>query len=962
MLERPSKETDPGIDQQVDWHLLRRGYENETLGCLFTLIVAAGLAAAVTLYAPGSWIPTIWWLGIAIIVIARLAAARRFLSSATIEACTTWKHRYALIIAVTGGIWGIGGALMFLIAPVPQSQMTILIVITAISAGGLVFQGAVLPAYLGYLLGAILPMTAVTALNPNGGTLDIALLSLVYCGAMWAVSMRYNQDRRANIRLSHEKQILSEQFANANRKLEADIDARLRAENLLSMERNVLENIARQMSLEKILNEMNLDVEALFPGSLCSVVLLDPDSLCIRHGSAPNLPESFIHGVDGLRIGPEVGSCGTAMYRKEQVIVEDIAHDPLWRDYRDLALSHDLRACWSTPIISRSGRVQGSFAVYRRKPGPPSTEELETVSRMSRLIALVVENIQNSEKIQLSEQRFRDFAGAAADWFWEMNAALEYTYISKEPRRDDEWPQELVMTRTREALTKATSGFSSEPDRNDPERLNADAPFVFEFSAAPTDASQIEILSVAKPLFDQQGKPAGWRGVGRDITRERQLEREIRHQASHDSLTGLANRREFERHIREILVQGDRSRAEYTAFIDLDGFKLINDNAGHHAGDAVLKRVADILKDAIPGERIVARLGGDEFGASFAAEDAETAAALMERVVRALDKSKFEWGNNSFRIGASVGLVRVSPVYKTTAQVLSDADACCYRAKSQGGGRVNLFRPDPDQFTDDARSTGELIRALKDCRTLIHMQKIRALHKPERIPWYEVLLRYSTGGNAVSSPSRLIPAAERYGQMGVVDIWVLEQVLAHWGGLLAQDRLRLSLNLSASSITHQETAHEIAKLVEQAHVRPGALCFEITETSTLDSLGGAAQFMRDLRGLGCNFVIDNFGSGQSNFSYLKALPGDYLAIDGGYVKTMAADPANHAIVDAIHKVGRAHGMRTLAKSVESQQTLDTLIGLGIDFAQGYHIGGAVPASELALPASSGAMKTGGGAA
>jgi len=280
---------------------------------------------------------------------------------------------------------------------------------------------------------------------------------------------------------------------------------------------------------------------------------------------------------------------------------------------------------------------------------------------------------------------------------------------------------------------------------------------------------------------------------------------------------------------------------------------------------------------------------------------------------------------------------------------MSDADASCYRAKNSGGNRVTLFQPDLNLFTNDARDTGELIRALHDSRTLIHVQRIVPLQKEESVPWYEALLRYNTGDDDASSASRLIPAAERYGQMGVVDTWVLEQCLEHWGTRLADNSLRLSLNLSATSIVQNETANEIIKLVEQARLGPGALCFEITETSMVSNLEGAAQFMRDLRGLGCGFVIDNFGGGQSNFSYLKNLPGDYLAIDGSYVRTMITDMANYAIVDAIHKVGRAHGMLTLAKYVETREILEALRTLGVEFAQGYFIGRAAPALEIDFP-------------
>lgn len=951
MLEKHSKETDPEIELQIDWDLLQRVYGNETPSCLFTLVMAGVLAAVVATYAPGAWLPLAWWLAMASIIAVRAGTAARFRTRASPETAGVWRRRHALNITASGCVWGLGGALMFLAAPYPHSQAAVLVVVAVMTAAAVAYQGIILRAYLGYLLAAIIPLTIASAVNPAGGTMDIALLSLVYCGAMWMVASRYNRDQRTGLRLGREMQGLSQELAEANRKLEADIDARLRAENLLSIERNVLENVARQMPLNRILDELNLDVEALFPGSLCSVLLLDPDTARVRHASAPHLPETFVEAVDGLPIGPSAGSCGTAMYHNRQVITEDIANDHLWRDYRDLATTHDLRACWSTPIVSRSGHVLGSFAVYRCEPASPAAEELETVNRMSRLIALVTEDIQNSEKILLSEQRFRDFANAAADWFWEMDAELVYTFVSKKTGEGASDAQQLIMDQTRvELAARRDEALDTPASRAAVDAPGKDRDLVFEFSVQSEETGRMEVLTVARPLHDGDGRITGWRGVGRDITRERRLEREIRYQAAHDSLTGLVNRREFETRIREVLARGATDSNAYVAFIDLDDFKRINDNAGHPAGDAVLKRVADTLKDAIPGERTVARLGGDEFGACFLAEDSDAAVGTMERVLRDLDKTRFEWGNTDFRLGASVGVVRISPMYKTTAQVLSDADICCYRAKNQGGNRVSLFRPDLDLFTDDAHSSSELIRALKDQRAAIHAQPIRRLRQAGDMPWYEVLLRCNDYGDPPSSLSRLIPAAERRGRMGVVDTWVLEQALSWWGGLLAQGVLRLSLNLSVSSMMNRETANEITRLVEQAHLSPGALCFEITETSILESLEGAARFMRDLRGLGCGFVIDNFGSGQSNFSYLKALPGDYLAIHGGYVRSMTRDPADFAIVDAIHKVGRAHGMRTLAKFVESKQVLDALVDLGIDYGQGYYLGEAVPASEVELPA------------
>lgn len=941
MPASPFDDTDSTLDKQVDWHLLRRVYGSEAVSCLFTMLVATVLATVVAVYAPGARLPFTWWLVMTAAVLLRLVTMTQFRIRATTDTAPEWQRRHVRNVTLTGLAWGIGGAVMLHFAPVPQNQTAILVVIAAMTASAVAYQGAVLRGYQGYLLGAILPVAAVLLVSPYSGSLSIAVLALIYCGAMWSVAALYHRDVRATTRRGYEMQRLSRQLEDANRKLETDIDARLRAENLLGAERDVLENVARNMPLQTVLDELNLDIEALFPGSLCSVVMLGRDNHRIEQCAAPSLPDAFIKQLINLPIGPEAGSCGTAMHRREQVIVENIADDPLWKEYREMALAHELHACWSTPIISRSGAVLGSFAVYRRTPQTPSKQELETVSRMSRLIALIIEDIRNSERIQLSEQRFRDFAGAAADWFWEMDPSFQYSYVSEKTGDANAGPEGPVLEKTREMLREATAGET--PAAGDPDARQA---VELEFTVDLPDRPAMEVSTLVKPVYDTRHELTGWRGVGRDVTRERQLEREIRHQATHDSLTGLVNRREFDRQLRELLAGDSQSRGCFVAFIDLDRFKLINDTAGHYAGDAVLKRIAEILLDRLPDNAVVGRLGGDEFGVSFSRKDIESAIGLMESLVAVLAGTRFDWGDSRFSVGASVGLVPITQSYSTSAQILSDADASCYRAKNGGGNRVSVYQPDVDLFTEDTRSTSELIRALKDHRALIHVQRVCAIGNPERAPWYEVLLRYGDGSEAVSSPSRLIAAAERFGQMGIVDVWVLERALEKWGPMLTDNTLRLSINLSATSIEQNEIANRIARLVEQARIAPGTLCFELTETSTLSRIECAAAFMTELRRLGCGLVIDNFGGGRSSFSFLKDLPGDYLAIDGGYVRTMTMEPANHAIVEAIHKVGRAHGMQTLAKSVESRDTLDALRAIGVDFAQGHHIGGVLPAAGL----------------
>lgn len=938
--------SEPPSSERLTWLLLRRVYQREASGCAFSAVSSAVLAAVVWAYAPGSWIPLLWWLALAALLGLRLRLAHRFHRHAGTDSLATWSRRHALTTTATGLGWGLGGAAMLLWAVTPQSQTAILVVVAAMATAALAYQGAMTRSYLGYLLGAVLPLAVAMFIKGDLANGTLGFFALLFCAAMWVIARHYQADLRATLQLGEEKHGLSEKLAAANRQLQSDVDARLRAENLLGIEKTVLENVANQIALPAVLDELNLDIEALFPGSLCSVLLLDEDGVHARHGSAPSLDPAFNASINGQPIGPGAGSCGTAMYRGEPVITEDIARDPLWHDYRELALRHELRACWSMPILSRPGTVLGSFAVYRREPGAPDHQELDTITRLSRLIALVVQSIRNSETIQNNEQRFRDFAAAAGDWFWEVDRNLEYTYVSKQSLKDRDWPIDEILAVTRERLRTApgrpAAASAQQPVHGD----DTPAPVSIDFTVRIAGQPDLEVSNVANPVLNERRELAGWRGVGRDVTRQRQLEREIQHQASHDSLTGLTNRREFDRRLRQILASSRHDNDQYLAFIDLDRFKTINDTVGHHTGDLVLKQVADLLLATVSEHSTVARLGGDEFGICFRAPGTDIAVQTMYQVVNALSDNSYEYGGTSFQLGASIGLVQITAAYRTADQALSDADISCYRVKNRGGNSVSVFQPDLDSTRHDVHSITELLAALKNNRTLIHVQPIRPLREAGRRAWYEVLLRYTGDGQAPASASQLIPAVERYSRMGIVDIWVLEHVLETWGGRLADGDLRLSLNLSATSIAHPDTARELIAMVEQARIAPAGLCFELTETHALNNIDEVAGFIRAVQTLGCRFMLDNFGGGKTSFSYFGVLPADYLAIDGSYVTDMNQSAAHFSLVEAIHKVGQAHGMRTLAKCVESAPLLESLRELGVDFAQGRFVGPVIPAAQL----------------
>ncbi|HET7756826.1 MAG TPA: EAL domain-containing protein [Steroidobacteraceae bacterium] len=434
-----------------------------------------------------------------------------------------------------------------------------------------------------------------------------------------------------------------------------------------------------------------------------------------------------------------------------------------------------------------------------------------------------------------------------------------------------------------------------------------------------------------------------------DIAARRDAEESLSWQATHDTLTELANRRQFEamlaRQLESARGQGQRHAVLY---VDLDQFKVVNDTCGHQAGDRLLRDLTGLLQTRVRTSDTIARLGGDEFGVLLEGCTREQATRIAENVRQAIRDFRFVWGASTLSVGASIGIVQIRAETENVTSVMSAADIACYAAKDAGRNRIHVYEADGvSNRHREMQWVSRVTRAVEDDRLELFFQPIVALGASAARGFHELTVRLRDDGGELVPPSEFIPAAERYNVMSVIDRWVVTRAIEQ----LDQRRRRgealplLAVNLSGTSLNEQSFVDFVLQTVGDPQIA-AALCFEITETAAVTSLSNARYLMSELKGRGCKFSLDDFGTGLSSFVYLKTLPVDYLKIDGQFISHIAQDPVNRSMVEAISKVGRALGIATVAECVESEAVLEELRRIGVDFAQGFHLAHPLPIAEL----------------
>ncbi|MGF6393870.1 EAL domain-containing protein [Pseudomonas plecoglossicida] len=458
------------------------------------------------------------------------------------------------------------------------------------------------------------------------------------------------------------------------------------------------------------------------------------------------------------------------------------------------------------------------------------------------------------------------------------------------------------------------------------------------------DGSTVSINLVGSPIIND-GQLAGIVLVLHDMTQERQYIANLSWQATHDALTGLANRREFEYRLEQALNGLARQTGRHALmFLDLDQFKLVNDTCGHAAGDELLRHICAVLQSGLREGDTLARLGGDEFGVLLENCPSDQAERIAESLRQAVQTLHFVWKGRPFVTTVSIGLVGLAQAPTTLEASLRAADMACYMAKEKGRNRVQVYHADDSELSMRFGEMAWIQRlhvALEENRFCLYAQEIAPLTSIEGPGHIEILLRLHDESGRTILPDSFIPAAERYGLMTALDRWVVRNVFQVIRQSLDERRegplAMCAINLSGSSIGDDMFLEYLQRLFIEYAIPPRMICFEITETSAIANLGSAIRFINELKGLGCRFSLDDFCAGMSSFAYLKHLPVDFLKIDGSFVKDMLDDPVNRAMVEVINHIGHVMGKRTIAEFVETPLIEQALQEIGVDYAQGYLI-------------------------
>ena len=456
------------------------------------------------------------------------------------------------------------------------------------------------------------------------------------------------------------------------------------------------------------------------------------------------------------------------------------------------------------------------------------------------------------------------------------------------------------------------------------------------------DGAEIPVEISAAPILTQRGDIAGVVVIMRDVSPNRKIAKEMSYLATHDTLTGLVNRGEFERRVQLAIASAREKNLNHVlCYIDLDRFKIVNDTCGHIAGDELLRQLTALLQEKFRTSDTLARLGGDEFGLLLENCPPRKGQMVAEDVRVTVQNFRFTWENKAFEIGASIGVTSITSTTDNLSKLLSTVDAACYAAKDEGRNRIQVFETKSENQVKDRRHTNwlqEIQDALQDSRFELWRQQIKASDGSDTCRRYEVLLRLRDRAGNLIKPGVFIPTAERFHFMTELDKWVISNTLQR---IAAEDASGVhnhySINLSGQSLSDKGILKFIIDTMAEFSIDEQRICFEITETAAISDLTHATNLMKTLQGVGFRFALDDFGSGLSSFTYLKYLSVDYLKIDGNFVKEIDQNKVDFSTVEAINSIGHAMGIKTIAEFAQSEEIIRHLQRIGVDYIQGYAV-------------------------
>lgn len=723
-----------------------------------------------------------------------------------------------------------------------------------------------------------------------------------------------------------------------------DITLRKMAERREHMRKNTLEKVAKGCSLEEIMSHIIETSEAIYPGIICSVLLLDNEGKHLCIGAAPSLPDFYNQAIDNFAIGAQAGSCGAAAYSGKRFFVENIATHPNWKDYRALAAQAGLGSCWSVPIHAASGHVLGTFAMYRKEPSTPSDHEIALIESAANLLGIAIDRVRAEEELQLASSIYLNISEGV------LVTDANHKIVACNPAFSRISGYSFDEIQGKEP-------FLLHSDRNQPE-LSA----VMLDSMTQRGYWQGEIWNRRKngevfltwltinAIRDDQGEVQSYISIGSDISSKVRSDELIWRQANYDFLTDLPNRHMFQDRLQQEIGKSLRENALLALlFLDLDHFKDVNDSLGHSMGDQLLVQAAERIKNCVRETDTVARMGGDEFTVILpklkTTLDAEKVA---KHIISALAEPYFI-GNETIYVGASIGIAFCPNDTTSLDQLVRSADQAMYASKALGRNRLSYFT---QSLHDEAFNR---LKMLSDMRAAIASEQFELYFQPildlndKRICKAEALIRWHHPERGMISPAEFIPLAEESGLIVSIGDWVFKEAASkakYWSDLLNFE-LQISINISPAQF--QSTSLNISDwmtYLQQLGLATKQLNIEITEGLLLNASEDVKNKLLQLRDAGVQVAIDDFGVGYSALSYLRQLDIDHLKIDQSFIQNLDAVQNDLVLTEAIVVMAHKLGLKVTAEGVETEEQRRLLLDIGCDYGQGYLFSRPLPAAAF----------------
>ncbi len=644
------------------------------------------------------------------------------------------------------------------------------------------------------------------------------------------------------------------------------------------------------------------------------------------------------------------GLCGWAISNKKAVRIDDVNSD--MRARRQLINQYKVKSAYVTPIYLNED-IYGAITVFRDATPFDHIDE-QLINQFAQRVQLAIANMHLVSDIAAAKERAEFTLHSIGDAVITTDADGNIEYMNHIAERLTGWNLVSTQNQPVQSVFRILDHDTREPMHNVIEACLTEGTSISKSMTylVSNNGSERSIESSMSPIMNRSGTTEGAVIVFHDETERRRMECIIHHQATHDSLTGLINRHQFNIELKELIHHAKTHDTKHVlCYLDLDRFKLVNDTCGHAAGDELLKQISSRIHTDIRSGDILGRLGGDEFGLILQNCPVDMAVEISGKFISSISDFVFDWEGNKFSLGVSIGIVPITSQTDDINEVMKHADVACYTAKDMGRRRSYVYDQQDTELIqrhEQLHWASRIAEALDQDRFRIHAQSIYPLDETsDNTAHIEILVRMEDENGYLVPPASFIPAAERYDLMGAVDQHIIRETFKFISEHNSED-ICFSINLSGNSLNDDNLTHFIKQCMKEFEVTTNLICFEITETSAITNLIKTRKLIEDLQTEGFKFALDDFGSGLSSFSYLKNLPVDYLKIDGSFVRDMVDNKIDHAMVAAINQIGHIMDIKTIAEFVENDEIIEKLQCLGVDYAQGYGISRPKPLSGATL--------------